>query len=502
MAYRGKGFRAPAGFVCQVERVVTLLLQPLDRLQGTGVEIRVILIFRLAPAGFRDGEDAGVHHVFVLLVAGDVFCPKVALYAIDKAAFRFGQGVRHGVIRIYFFQGKVAAHRFRLGGRGILISVQVAIGSRCHDGLLPGTDGFYTAFFSPPGHDGGVGCQTSFDDFIPTEKLPTVVVQEHFNAVNQVALQFTGLFHAFRLHAGTAFGAAFPDFAVGFVPADVDVFRGKERHDFRQHVLEEGEGLFVADAELAACVRFAAASQLRIGSQHFFGVPRHLDFRDDGDVPEGSVTHDFPDVVLGVITAVCAGCSGFAIGLAAFPEPPVFPFLYRSPRAQFRQAGILFDFNAPACGIGQVQVQAVDFIASQSIDLLQDKFLGAEVPRHVHHETPVSEAGRVPDDGGRDSAGTGGLAFRAYPLQQGLQPVEQPGGCPGFNGDLFIADIQDITFVGRGGGFRQFMEEDAFPGRGALLQAAVERGRKGLQVFGKVLFFLSLEVGVERCAFR
>ena len=80
----------------------------------------------------------------------------------------------------------------------------------------------------------------------------------------------------------------------------------------------------------------------------------HLNFRHDRDVSRRRISDDFADVFLGVETAVT---SVRAVSEAVFllkAEPD-----FTAPRADFREFGIGFDFDAPALVVCQMPVKGV-----------------------------------------------------------------------------------------------------------------------------------------------
>ena len=271
-----------------------------------------------------------------------------------------------------------------------------------------------------------------------------------------------------------AFGAGLPRVLVGFIAADVDVFRGEKLHDFRQDILQEFKGLFVADAELGVLVRLARAGHFRIGGQYLFGVGGHLYFGDDGDVALGGIGQQLADVVLRVVAAVGTRSSLLAILASAF-EPPVFPYSLRTPGGELRQARILLDFDTPACAVGQVQVQAVQLEAGHGIHLLLD--VRDVAGRHL----PLAFAGRRGQ------------------LHQGLQTVEQAGICAGRNVYALRRHAQFIAFRCAGAGVVQLLQDDAcLSGRGvvAVLQACAQE-RLLLEVIQQLLQLIALQVTAQ-----
>ena len=53
-----------------------------------------------------------------------------------------------------------------------------------------------------------------------------------FDTVNEIALQFVGIFQVFVFDSFLAFGAFVPSYFGAFVTADMEEFAGKQRNDF------------------------------------------------------------------------------------------------------------------------------------------------------------------------------------------------------------------------------------------------------------------------------
>lgn len=141
----------------------------LRKSQCAVAEVGEILACRFAPAHLGHGQQARVHHIFILFVRVDVFGPLVGLHAVDQSGF-FGRHVGlDGVVRIGLLQGYIAADGFGLADGRVLVVVQVEeLGGR-HHGAVSAAHGFKAAFLAPPGHYRGVGRQSALHDFVPTQ---------------------------------------------------------------------------------------------------------------------------------------------------------------------------------------------------------------------------------------------------------------------------------------------------------------------------------------------
>ena len=58
-----------------------------------------------------------------------------------------------------------------------------------HDHIMPLLGRFNTTLGSTPAHDCGIGCQTAFQNFIPTDDASPLAVDMIFDALNKITLQ-------------------------------------------------------------------------------------------------------------------------------------------------------------------------------------------------------------------------------------------------------------------------------------------------------------------------
>ena len=188
----------------------------------------------------------------------------------------------------------------------------------------------------------------------------------------------------------------------------MDILGGENVHNFQKHVFEEIIYAGVARAKVSLLVRFVCAGIFGVGGEGFFGVCRHFNFRHNRHAALGGIAHQFAQLVLRVVAPVCAGLAFFHV--ASVAVPPLFPRSIGAPRPEPREARITLDFHAPAGGIREVQVQAVEFVARHHVDLLLQKIYGEEVARNVEHHAAPLKGGRVCDVAAR--IGGGGRRFR------------------------------------------------------------------------------------------
>ena len=146
---------------------------------------------------------------------------------------------------------------------------------------------------------------------------------------------------------------------------------------------------------------------------------RHLNLGDDGDVSVGRVLYKLADVVLCVVSAVSLGAS--LLGIETVTEPPVLPQLFAAPCGELCQAWVFLYLDAPACSVGEVQVQTVHLEVCKGVNLLLHELLAEKVTAHVEHHTTVCKLWLV---------GNHACRYRAVivnKLQYCLQAVEESG---------------------------------------------------------------------------
>jgi hypothetical protein len=158
-----------------------------------------------------------------------------------------------------------------------------------------------------------------------------------------------------------------------FIPANVDEGARSQSRQFPDHIINEFVSDFIfgaqgAETHFGTCVQFpgfAITVQFGISSQGGIGVPRHVDFRNDGDVAIQGVLHDVLVLFLGVVATFAAADLGFT--------------------AMLGQLGPGFDLDAPALIVRQVQVHGVHFVGRNQVDETFGVFHTKEMPGHIKH---------------------------------------------------------------------------------------------------------------------
>ena len=392
-----------------------------------------------------------------MLGGRDVLAPEVALHAEDHRHDPGAERIGSRIVGIGLFEGQERRGGDRFGRGIVLTEVEVAVIRRGHDGMMSGGGSGDAALGAAPRHDRGVGRKSPFENLVPAQQAAALGVEEGLDAADHVALQLIDVFQPLFAHPRGAFGAGAPALLRGFVAADVDILRGEESDHLGKDVFEEFERLFVADAEVGVDIGFPAARKFGEDGQHLLAVARHLDFGDHLDMQGAGVFDHLADFVLRIVAAIGRRIVAAAVAFAA--EVPPLPVGIGPPCGDVGKDGVFLDLDAPAGAVGQVPVEAVEFVAGQEVQLPLDELLVAEVARDVEHEAPVAEARSVLDHNGRNPAAA---AFGQ--LAQRLKSVEESGGIGRRDGDFSAGDVEAVAFGRAALGKQQVENGDVVPG--------------------------------------
>ena len=218
-----------------------------------------------------------------------------------------------------------------------------------------------------------------------------------------------------------------------------NVLRGENIHYLSENVFKKLKSFLLPYAEIRMLIRLAGTGKLRIGSQHLLRVRGHLYLRHNRNIAVGGIPHQLPQLLLGIIPAVC---SGSTLG-KVFPlsEPPVLPQVALPPCSQRGQQGIAVNLHPPAGGIGQMQMQAVEFQGRHRVYLFLEKIHVEEMPRHILHIASPGKPGTV-----RYADAGYTVSVRLDKLPQSLPCVKKTGTVPGGNQNRIPAHFQGIGF--------------------------------------------------------
>ena len=267
------------------------------------------------------------------------------------------------------------------------------------------------------------------------------------------------LLHArkpFVAHALEAFRIRGPLLRGAFVAADMYIRIREDAGDIVQHAFQKVNHLVATHIE--HIVRDAAedaygvcfgriATEGRIGRDGSYHVPRHIDFRNNLYVARLGVGYDIAQLLLRVPHAAAIFC--VIIEHCAVARIGERRGAYA---AHFRKQGIFGDFHAPALVVGEMPVQAVEFIERHDVEHALHFLNREEVAGAVKHETAMPQQRRVlnADEGQRPfHTGIVGFFFEDRPRQelaQRIQTVEETRRRGGAEAYARICDIECISF--------------------------------------------------------
>ena len=181
-------------------------------------------------------------------------------------------------------------------------------------------------------------------------------------------------------------------------------------------------------------LRLAGARQFGISGNGSYGVPRHINLRNDVDESLRSIFHHFAHLVLRVIATINV-------------------IVYASaPRSHVGEARIALNFDAPALIVAQMQMQFVDFERAEHIDVFFQSFNTNEMTAHVNHQSAVGKSRLV---GNRNARGcplhafhhTRALHLRRQQLHERAHATKQAFGCACHHLHSIGLHTQPISFL-------------------------------------------------------
>ena len=143
----------------------------------------------LCPARLCQGDGTGECLIVTTFITLHVFVPYITLHTDDMFCHQFVSVIGNRIITIGLFQCLISADGSRGGFGFFLILVQVSIRAGSHNCVVSRFGGSDTAFHTTPGHHSCIGCESAFQDFIPTDDIPSFAVEIFLHAGDEVALQ-------------------------------------------------------------------------------------------------------------------------------------------------------------------------------------------------------------------------------------------------------------------------------------------------------------------------
>ena len=216
----------------------------------------------------------------------------------------------------------------------------------------------------------------------------------------------------------------------------MDVLRGEDVHHLFQYVLEEVVCSHAAWAEVHLLVRLVRAREFWIGCEHLSRVARHLYFGHDSDATLCCVLHEVAQLVLSIVATVCA-LFAFILVLAS-EFAPLLPGLSFAPCSKTGKARVALYLYAPACSVGEVEVEAVELILCHHVNLLLEERNGLEVARHVEHQRAPLEGGSILNVARHD-------AILLLQLLYGLPGEAEAVGRSGTDEQCVLSDVEVVS---------------------------------------------------------
>ena len=138
--------------------------------------------------------------------------------------------------------------------------------------------------------------------------------KESRHTVCEPALQLNLAFEALLPHFPLTKRAGLPVILGRFVSAQMDLLAWKQFHHFHEDCLQRRVGFLFSGAERirinpAACFhrnRLPVAGIFRVGGKQGRCMARHLNFRNDCDVPLRAEGDDLTDIAFGIVATVRA----------------------------------------------------------------------------------------------------------------------------------------------------------------------------------------------------
>lgn len=424
------------------------------------VEFQLILeasqVFRFlgGPAVFHHRQSTGISLIEDAIDVGQTFRPQAAFHAAH--AFQFlGREAGAGFQGVYVFQG-VDGHpaRVRLSGGPItrqLGIVQVAFAVGCADDvhLVSGGVGHGFRRMAAPPRGDHHAVRVFTHGLIPEDGCLATVFQ-HVGAPGEEFHHFLlgSSFLVFVPDAGFltevgTFGAFHPVVFRRFVTAQVHVWGGEDVLEFIEDGIVEfpnlrGTGTYqrVGDARVRAHFQLGVreAEEFRIGGAKGLVMTGNIHFRDDFNVPGGSVFHQVLELVLGIHAS-----------MGRFIVEGFLPF-----GGDGFQLGVSGHRETPSLVIRQMEMELVEFIEGHDIDEFFDVLHRNEMPRGIQHHAAPAKPGLVFNDAAGNAVFLvlGPELFqRVFGIEEARAVARQDFHALRFNGDF--VSLRSQGFAGR-----------------------------------------------------
>ena len=174
-------------------------------------------------------------------------------------------------------------------------------------------------------------------------------------------------------------------------------------------------------------------------------MPRQLDLGDDCDVALRGVGDDLADIRLRVVVGtVFHAVELVGVLLRSLRRPLAVADARGARGAVLDELGIAGDVKSPALVLGEVPVEAVEFVLRHQVEHLLDGLLAEEVAALVQVRAAPAVGGCVLDLHARPG-------FAVLQLRERHAGVEAPGRVRARHRDSVGGHLQPVAFHGHGG---------------------------------------------------
>src|SRR5512139_3280084 len=115
--------------------------------------------------------------------------------------------------------------------------IEIHMTARRHDHIMILFGSINSSLLTAPAHHYGIRRQSAFQYLIPTDHGLSLAVDIFFHALHKIALQLMLIFQTKISLSLLAFGTNLPTVFRTFISPDMNIFAGKKRDHFIQHIL-------------------------------------------------------------------------------------------------------------------------------------------------------------------------------------------------------------------------------------------------------------------------
>ena len=321
--------------------------------------------------------------------SSNILRPQISLHPDDLLSFLGSQTLcRVQTVHFRYIHKTTDTKRFVINIlRLIIIKISVII--RHHHHLVSSLCSFNTTRFSSPRHNDRCLRNIPLQYFIPTDNSLALLLQIRLDPVNGIILQFPFFLHFLLFHPGLTLLTLFPSIPRTLVTPDMDDLSGKQFRNLIQHAFPKLKRFLVTGAKyfrkhaphLTHLVRSTRTSQFRISSQSGKRMPGKLYFRNNRDIPIGSILNNLFNLFL---CEKVRSVWSTVIFSGIFTNHGLFPLT-----SNLREFRVFLYLDTPPLVIRQMPVEHAQLMQSQHIDKSLHLIHREKMTTHVQHCSPV-----------------------------------------------------------------------------------------------------------------